>query len=247
MTDRTPLAGGIESVRATFEPSKMSSGQLTSVVADGQVNRGDYSARPTGCRRRRRSGRILVLSRRCKKEQSRETSSVTHQVEPARESSPHFNEMLSFSMLIDQHDFHGLLHSAELIETRLRSRLAPLGILPRQARIIEAMARLGPVSQVDLATEFGVTSASMSTMTDRLATAGYITRRVDPDSRRQNIIELTSEGRALLAGIDKAWTSVDDAIREVLGEGSAPFFYLARHLRDGLGGIIPGASRDRTG
>lgn len=143
-------------------------------------------------------------------------------------------------MQADQHRFHGLTHSADLVEAELRRRLAPLGLQHRQARIIEAMARMGPVSQTDLAAEFGVTSASMSTMTDRLLAAGYISRRTDPRSRRQNVLELTDKGRSMLAGIEAAWLAVDTAIRDVLGDEADMFFRLARRLRDGLGGTVPG-------
>lgn len=149
-------------------------------------------------------------------------------------------------MQVDQRDFHGLLHSADLIETVLRQKLAPLGIHPRQARVLEAMGRTGPVSQSDLASAFGVTSASMSTMTDRLLAAGYITRAIDPASRRQNVLALTDKGRALLAGISEVWAAVDDTIRAVLGRDAATFFDLARQLRDGLGGTIPGARNNRA-
>ena len=149
-------------------------------------------------------------------------------------------------MQVDQHDFHGLLHSAQLIEAELRQQLLPLGVQPRQARMLEAMGRMGAVSQSDLAAEFGVTSASMSTMTDRLLAAGYITRATDPGSRRQNVLELTDKGRTLLAGIGSAWKTVDATIRAVLGKNSAEFFDTARRLRDGLAGTVPGTNVTRA-
>jgi DNA-binding MarR family transcriptional regulator len=149
-------------------------------------------------------------------------------------------------MQVDQHEFHGLLHSADLVENALRQKLAPLGLLPRQARVLDAMGRMGPVSQVDLAAEFRVTSASMSTMTNRLLAAGYITRSVDPGSRRQNVLELTDRGRALLAGINEAWSAVDAAVKAILGGDATPFFELARRLRDGLGGAVPGSGTERS-
>lgn len=99
---------------------------------------------------------------------------------------------------------------------------------------------MGPVSQVDLAAAFGVTSASMSTMTDRLLAAGYISRAVDPASRRRHVLELTDTGRTLLTGIGAVWTAVDDTIQATLGSEAGTFFDLARRLRDGLGGTIPG-------
>ncbi|MDO6456305.1 MarR family transcriptional regulator [Celeribacter halophilus] len=146
-------------------------------------------------------------------------------------------------MNIDLHQFHGLLHSASLVEAELRRHIAPLGIHPRQAQILDAMDRLGPVSQADLAAGFGVTPASMSTMTDRLLGAGYITRTPNPVSRRENVLELTEKGRTLLEGIAKAWTAVDATISTVLGKNADAFITQAQLLRDGLGGAVPGAAR----
>jgi DNA-binding MarR family transcriptional regulator len=143
-------------------------------------------------------------------------------------------------MQADQHRFHGLTHSADLLEAELRRRLAPLGLQHRQARVIEAMARMGPVSQANLAAEFAITAASMSTMTDRLLAAGYISRAPDPASRRQNVLELTEKGLAQLPGIEAAWSAVDRAINEVLGDDADRFLRLALRLRDGLGGKAPG-------
>lgn len=144
------------------------------------------------------------------------------------------------------HNFHGLLHSADLIEANLRQKLSPLGLSPRQARVLEAMGRMGPVSQSDIATAFGVTPASMSTMTDRLLAAGYITRAVDPASRRRKILELSDTGRSLLTGIEAAWTAVDDTIQAALGDEAATFADLARRLRDRLGGDVPGEKTIRS-
>ena len=36
--------------------------------------------------------------------------------------------MLTVNMQCDRHDFHGLLHSAQLVGAELRRHLAPLGI-----------------------------------------------------------------------------------------------------------------------
>ena len=146
-------------------------------------------------------------------------------------------------MQVDKHEFHGLLHSANLIEAELRRQLAPFGIQPRQARVIEALDRMGTASQVDLASSFGVTSAGMSTMTDRLLAAGYITRVQDPESRRKNILALTAEGQALVSGIDHAWSALDDTIRTVMGDDAKVLFDLSRRLRDGLGGTVPGTGK----
>ena len=144
-------------------------------------------------------------------------------------------------MQVDQHNFHGLLHSAHLIERELRQKLAPLGIQLRQALVLDALGRMGAMSQSEIAAQFGITSASMSTMTDRLLAAGYITRNADPASRRRHILDLTDKGRALLVGISEVWTTIDETAKTILGKDAGLYFKLARRLRDGLGGTVPSA------
>jgi DNA-binding MarR family transcriptional regulator len=136
---------------------------------------------------------------------------------------------------------HFLLHSANLVEERLRNRLADIGISPRQARVIDALARMGAVSQVTLAREFAVTPASMSTMTARLIAADFITRKIDPAETRSNIIELTPRGQDLLSDVHAAWRDIDKVMDDLMGaEDATCLATLTRNLRDRLGGKVPG-------
>jgi len=132
--------------------------------------------------------------------------------------------------------FHLLLHSAHLIEERLRKRLASLDIQPRQARVLDALGRMGATSQAGLAKEFDLTGASMSTMTARLLKAGLISRHIDPHERRSNVLSLTSEGRALLDTIYREWAAIDREIVAALGAAQAGALRsLTLTLRDALG------------
>lgn len=141
-----------------------------------------------------------------------------------------------------EHNFHGLSHSAKLLDELVRQKLAPLDMLPRQAHVLVAMQHIAPVSQARLAEIFDITPASMSTMTDRLLAAGYITRKPDPNSRRKNMLELTEAGRAKLQAVSGAWDAVDEIIAAALGpEDAAELYRLSRRLRDALGGAPPGA------
>ncbi len=150
-------------------------------------------------------------------------------------------------MSTDQHGLHGLLHAATLIETLAREQMASVDILPRQAQVLAAINAMGAVSQVELAEEFGVSPASMSTMTERLLGVGLISRSVDPDLRHRNVLTLTAEGQDKLDGIHAAWAAVDARITQALGSDAATFFALSRRLRDALGGRVPGLhSRSRT-
>lgn len=143
-------------------------------------------------------------------------------------------------MSIKQHGLHGLLHSATLIEAMAREQLAAVDILPRQAQVLAAINRMGEVSQIELAKTFGVSPASLSTMTDRLLGVGLISRSVDPNERRRNVLALTVKGQDKLDGIHAAWDTVDTRIEQALGADAAAFFALSRRLRDALGGQVPG-------
>ncbi|MEM8658398.1 MAG: MarR family winged helix-turn-helix transcriptional regulator [Pseudomonadota bacterium] len=137
--------------------------------------------------------------------------------------------------------FHFLLHAADLVEERLREQLTPLGLRPRQARIMDALSRMGQASQSALAREFDVSPASMSTMTARLIAADFITRMEDPEDPRGNILRLSEKGLSLMGQIDEAWAEVDRIIEELIGPGDfQDLARLTQALRDALGGRMPG-------
>ena len=138
-------------------------------------------------------------------------------------------------------DFHFLLHSAHLLEERLRARLSPLGVHPRQARVLDALGRMGKASQVALAKEFGLTAASMSTMTVRLLEAGLIERQVDESELRSNVLRLSKRGKSLLKSIYREWQAMDSEISDAIGSKNTKHLAgLTHQLRNALGGFTPG-------
>lgn len=144
-------------------------------------------------------------------------------------------------MRTDRFQLHLLLHSSHLVEDELRRRLALIDVRPRQARVLDALSRMEPVSQINIAREFKLTPSSMSTMTVRLIEAGFITREIDPAEARSNVLRLTESGRSKLSAIHKAWHEVDAVIADKIGaENATTLARLMRSLRDGLGGQAPG-------
>lgn len=144
-------------------------------------------------------------------------------------------------MLSQRFGFHLILHSAHLVEERLRARLLPLGVHPRQARVLDALGLMGESSQVALAKEFGLTAASMSTMTTRLLEAGLIERQVDEREIRSNLLRLSNRGRILLETIYREWQEMDREISEAIGsENAEQLADLTYQLRNALGGFMPG-------
>ncbi|MGQ7848380.1 MarR family winged helix-turn-helix transcriptional regulator [Granulosicoccus sp. 3-233] len=141
----------------------------------------------------------------------------------------------------DSFKFHYLLHSADLIHDHLRTQLSPFNLSPQQARVIKALNRMGPVSQIELAREFGITAASMSTMTTRLIALNYVSAEKDPVNAKRNLISLTDDGRALIADIDQTWAQVDVFMENRIGGDNVDkLAELTRLLRDSLGGRVPG-------
>lgn len=141
--------------------------------------------------------------------------------------------------------FHAHLHSGHLLEEQLRARLTGLGISPRQARVLDAMDRMGPVSQVSLARAFNLTAASMSTMTTRLLKAGLIEKAKDPELARGQVLLLSAPGRKALAAVHEAWTDMDRLVEKLLGRSKAHHLAtLTRELREALGGRPPGQPAD---
>lgn len=119
-------------------------------------------------------------------------------------------------------------------------KLAPLGVQPRQARILNVIHLLGQTSQVDLARRFDVTPASMSTMTARLLKAGLISRETNEDEARCNVLRLTDKGRALIDAIYAVWEEVDEVIDEAIGSDDAlTLGTVTLKLRNALGGRAP--------
>lgn len=136
-----------------------------------------------------------------------------------------------------------LIHAATLVEEQLTNKLAPLGIGPRQARVLNALHLLGSASQVELSREFGVAAASMSTMTTRLISGGLIKRKVDADEPRRNQLSLTPKGEALIDPINNSWREIDELIEQSIGESKAHDLAVwSSELRNALGGRVPAAN-----
>jgi DNA-binding MarR family transcriptional regulator len=141
-------------------------------------------------------------------------------------------------------NFHFLLHSAHLVEERLRKRLSPLGVQPRQARIIDAIGRMGTTSQIRLAEEMSVTPASMSTMIVRLAELGLIVKLVDQAELRSNLLKLSPRGTKMLTKIYQLWSETDREIETTIGiKNAQQLTAVTLKLRNALGGFTPGENK----
>lgn len=83
------------------------------------------------------------------------------------------------------------LNVSVLEQLEKRIGLAPL-------RALQALDRLGPSLVTALGADLDLLPSTASRLSDRLAEAGYITRRVSPTNRRATLLELTDAGHAVL-------------------------------------------------
>jgi DNA-binding MarR family transcriptional regulator len=87
----------------------------------------------------------------------------------------------------------GLLALNVSVLERMEKRI---GLPPLRA--LQSLQRLGPSLVTELGVDLDLLPSTASRLSDRLAEAGYITRRVSPTNRRATLLELTDAGRAVL-------------------------------------------------
>ena len=77
--------------------------------------------------------------------------------------------------------------------------LSPPGLSLTSAATLSTLERSGPCRLTALAAAEGVTQPAMTQLVGRLAEAGFVVRCADPDDGRVVHVQLTDEGRELVA------------------------------------------------
>jgi DNA-binding MarR family transcriptional regulator len=92
-----------------------------------------------------------------------------------------------------------LTASRLLIAISVRSlNVVPARVTVPQFRMLVVLATHGETKVVALAEDLGVNPSTAMRMAERLGAAGLIDRRVNPVSRREVLLRLTSEGRRVV-------------------------------------------------
>lgn len=129
---------------------------------------------------------------------------------------------------------------ARLLERRMGEALAASGITGRDLDVLGALRRAGspfglPASQ--LAKAAMLTSGGMTGQADRLANAGLVVRRPDPDDRRAVLVTLTPEGRGVTEEALKTYLLAAEEVLAPLDENERTM--LAELLRKLLVALEP--------
>ncbi|NWG52405.1 MAG: MarR family transcriptional regulator [Hydrogenophilaceae bacterium] len=94
----------------------------------------------------------------------------------------------------------------------------PAGHFP----LLEALARLGPLSIGDLADALGVAQPGVTRLADKLEADGLVSSRKESVDRRVRILSLTPAGRRLVARARRVWPRIEAAVAEACAEGRGP-------------------------
>ena len=113
-----------------------------------------------------------------------------------------------------------------------------IGLAPLRA--LQALDRLGPSLVTELGADLDLLPSTASRLSDRLADAGYITRRVSPANRRATLLEMTDAGRAVLdeliqlriQAFGEVVRHMSEAQRSALIRGAEAFTATHRKLSD---------------
>ena len=125
------------------------------------------------------------------------------------------------------------LNVSVLEQMEKRIGLAPL-------RALQSLDRLGPSLVTELGADLELLPSTASRLSDRLADAGYITRRVSPRNRRATLLEMTDAGRAVLdelielriQAFGEVVRHITEADRSALVRGTEAFTVTHRRLSD---------------
>jgi DNA-binding MarR family transcriptional regulator/GNAT superfamily N-acetyltransferase len=91
-----------------------------------------------------------------------------------------------------------------------------LAFEPRWFLLFYELGRSGPLPVTELAARIGVTHPAVNQAAAELARHGLLRAAVDRGDRRRRLLELTPQGRQLLAGLQPVWQEVRAATAELL-------------------------------
>ncbi|MEV0899152.1 MarR family transcriptional regulator [Actinoplanes sp. NPDC049802] len=121
-----------------------------------------------------------------------------------------------------------LLYLVKQLELAVRANLddlvRPAGVTALQYTALTVLERHDGLSAAQLARDSFVTAQSMADMVRALETRGLIRRERNSGNRRELLIRLTADGRALLAAVAADVRALEDRLRAKLTDEQAAAF-----------------------
>lgn len=112
-----------------------------------------------------------------------------------------------------------LLRATHFADERLGGALAEYGLQPGWFDLLAALRRAGEpfeLNPTELMRATMLSSGGMTKRLDRMADAGLVERRPDPDDRRGTRVRLTAKGRETIEGAIRTHTASEEHLLSVL-------------------------------
>jgi MarR family transcriptional regulator, 2-MHQ and catechol-resistance regulon repressor len=94
-----------------------------------------------------------------------------------------------------------LLRAAKAVVVRLEPGLAEAGLTSTQLGVLEAILHKGPLTQRELGRKVLTSAGNMTDVIDKLERRGLVSRSRQPGDRRAVRVDLTGEGRRIIAAL----------------------------------------------
>jgi MarR family 2-MHQ and catechol resistance regulon transcriptional repressor len=91
-----------------------------------------------------------------------------------------------------------LMKAHQSLHREALASISKAGMCFSDFQILELLLHKGPLAVNVIGTKIGLTSGSMTTAIDRLATRGLVERTGDSEDRRTRLVHLTEDGRKLI-------------------------------------------------
>jgi DNA-binding MarR family transcriptional regulator len=100
--------------------------------------------------------------------------------------------------------------------SKFAERLAELNLSPPHAGILRILSSMPAITQQTLAATLGMVPSRLVALIDDMEARQLVERREDPDDRRRYALQLTEEGRSMLAKIGRASREHSEALLAAL-------------------------------
>ncbi|MGE0624276.1 MAG: MarR family winged helix-turn-helix transcriptional regulator [Pseudomonadales bacterium] len=137
---------------------------------------------------------------------------------------------------------------SRLMRERFNETAGSVGLTQAQARALLHLARNEGISQVALARLLEIQPITLLRQLDRLADAGLIERRPNPNDRRAQQLFLSIDGRRLLKEITRLGSLLaEDAFAGLDADGRRDLIATLELIKNNLGAVSAEAGERRGG
>ena len=133
-----------------------------------------------------------------------------------------------------------LAQICRLKHARVQALLETLGLYEGQPSMLRSLWAQEGLTHTELARRLRVQPATITKMIQRMEKAGFVERRPDQEDERVSRVYLTEAGRAVQAGVQGVWHTLEqEAFAEFGGEERALLRQFLLQIRENLLRVTP--------